>query len=380
MADDFDVQLVGWGPQARVYDASAVSTHGLEMVARPASAPTSPLPLPSRIGLRSSMTLSQNSLSPALSPLRTTSPSTLETLRAELCEASGHIVRCCDYARDPLLAPCDTQLVGVEPLYAKLDQVVGRTLANPTLVPCDRPMIAVQAPRGNGTHRAVHAWAALRAPQRMAVLTYSFYDPTTELGVIFHAQLLALAALLSPCILVIHRIIARAGEPRLIEGAYNALWTAWLSVYEHRQQQPGVAPPFWLLFIDDMPPASIAPGHWRCIPHTIALTGFEQRNVTAYISCALQHAIAQRLADPTHHVALLAYYAPAVASIVAQSAASFTTVADVVFFVTVLFSLPLRDISVEELADMYRNGATPNALPSIEHFPQALLELVNRPR
>lgn len=379
--DDLDAQLAGWVPSDPVYVAGpAPARAAAEMVPRTASAPTSPLPLPPRVGLRSSMTLSQSSLSPALSPLRTNSPNTLETLRAELCDGSGHIVRCCDYAREPQLEPCDTQLVGVEPLYTKLDQVIGRTLANPTLVPCDRPMLAVQAPRGNGTHRAVHAWAALRAPRRMAVLTYSFYDPTTELGVIFHAQLLALAALLTPCILVIHRIIARAVEPRLIEGAYNALWTAWLSVYEHRQAQPGVAPPFWLLFIDDMPPASIAPGHWRYIPHIVALPGFEQRNVAAYLSCAMQHALALRLANPEDRSALLAYYTPAITDIVQRSAAAFSAVSDVVFFVNTLFSLPLRAVSVEELAEMYHNGATHNAMPSAEHFNTALLELVNRNR
>lgn len=346
MADDYDAQMQLW-------DAGSGSS-GASLA---------------RIALRSSST----SVSPAPSPMRTHSPLD-DAGRAELCESGHHIVRCDDYARNPALQPPAPRLVGVEPLTTLLTTVVGRTLANPALVPCERPVMAVGCPPGSGARSAVHWWAA-RNMHRVAVLTYSFFNAERELVPAFHLRLMALAASLAPCILVVHRMMLRARDPRCMQPLIDAMWSAWLHTSEHQRRLPGTAPPFWLLFIDDEALSVAAPAQWGWIPHVTSLPGYMPTRAADYVECQLERALTERLAQDDAVAGYVAFYRPIVAIFAATHAADFASIADVVAFVALLFDLPLRALDLGALAAMAIDGAPPTVLPGTQHFDEAIVEL-----
>lgn len=343
MADDYDAQMQLW-------DGGHVS-------------PTA------RIALRTS----SNSVSPVPSPIRAYSPAD-DNGRAELCDSGNHIVRCDDYARDADLQPPAPRLVGVESLTTLLTTAVGRTLANPALVPCERPVMAVGCPPSSGARSAVHMWAAQNA-QRCAVLTYSFFSPERELTPAFHMRLMGLAASLSPCILVVHRCLQRAHDPRCIDALMNSMWSAWLSTREHQRRLPGVAPPFWLLFVDSAPINVVVPAQWGWIQHVTTLPGFAPARVADYLECALEHALVARVASADVVASYVTIYRPLVAIFAATHAEDFTAVADVLTFVALLFDLPLRALDLATLRAMAVDGAPATVLPGAQHFEDAVVEM-----
>jgi hypothetical protein len=343
MADDYDAQMQLW-------DGGR-------------SSPTA------RIALRTS----SNSVSPAPSPLRAYSPAD-DSGRAELCDSGNHIVRCDDYARDTELQPPAPRLVGVEPLTTLLTTVVGRTLANPALVPCDRPVMAVGCPPGSGARSAVHMWAAHNA-QRVAVLTYSFFNHERELVPAFHLRLMALAASLAPCILVVHRCLQRAHDPRCIDALMHSMWSAWLQTREHQRRMPGTPPPFWLLFIDSAPINVVVPTQWSWIPHVTTLPGFAPARIADYLECQLERELTERLASADVAAGYVAFYRPLVAMFAAAHVADFTAVADVLTFVTLLFDLPLRALDLDALRAMAVDGAPTTVMPGAQHFEDAVVEM-----
>jgi len=325
-------------------------------------------PIDNRIPLRTS----SSSLSPVPSPMRTYSPAD-DNGRAELCDSGMHIVRCDNYAQDPYLQPPAPRLVGVEPLLAQLTAVVGRTLANPALVPCEQPVIAVECPPGSGARSAVHLWASMGVPRRVAVLTYSFSNPERELTLAFHLRLMALAASISPCILIVHRPLLRANA--LADHLFVSMWTAWLQTREHQRKQLGVAPPFWLLFIDRVPISMAAPAQWGWIPHVATMPGYMQGRLADYIRCHLERALRERLASDDDAARYTAAYTSTVGPFAQAHSTDFASIADVIKFVALLFDLPLRDISIPDLAAMAIDGAPPTVLPSPDHFAAALVEM-----
>jgi len=395
---DFDAQMNGWtmdvAPTATaapsVYavwtgpTSSALSSSSPAPVASPGlSASTGSLPsLPSRMALRSSASspvASPLSAGTSSSPMRTQSPVTPEMMAANypLCEDRMHIVRCNDYARDPQLAPPVEQLVGVDALYAMLDATIGATLVNPTLCPSLVPVMAVQSTPGSGARLAVHLWAARRAPQRLAVLTYSFFDGNTEASVRFHHDLFTLAASLTPCILVIDRIMTRAAaESVVVEAVYNAMAFAWAQRTEHRMTPPGMLPPFWLLFIDEKSPKVVPPGQWQLIQHNVVLDGLTPATVRTYLLCIVRNQVAARLANAADVDGLMAHYEAHIGPFLAAHGTRFGAIGDIVQFVNILFALPLRSRSLLDLRTMTADGAPLSALPGAEHLLPALTEMM----
>jgi len=396
--DDFDEQMGSWGlampaPQPAVFAVWTGAAESPSPSPPPAivRASSSSLVLPPRMVLRSSsssapasasssMTSFPSPLSTTLSmsPMRANSPITADMLAPaqRLPADKSHSVCCDDYARDPLLAPPTERLAGVEPLLAMLDAAVGMTLANPTLCPSDLPVMAVQSASGSGTRLAVHLWAARRAPQRVAVVTYAFFEPMSEQTVAFHHALFDYAASLSPCILIADRIMDRAVEQRTVEATYNAMAYAWTQRREHRPLLPGTLPPFWLLFIDSLSPNVVPPHMWSIVPHNAVLEAFGPANAGLYVRCVLHNHVAARLASGIDVDTLMAQYEPHLALFLASHGSRFTAIADVVRFAKILFALPLRSHSVADLHSMAVDGAPPSAWPTPEHFVPALTEMV----
>lgn len=370
MSDDYDDQLRQWHGVAvdAVIAPMAASTPDLSPV-------HSVSPMPERMALRSS----SSSLSPVpgLSPMRAHSPSDDRATDIDLCKSDQHIVHCSDYARDLQLQPPARNLVGVESLRQMLANVVGRTLANPVLMPCEKPAMAVKCPTGSGARSAVHAWAAAGVPQRVAVLSYEFYNPERETTVAFHMNLMRMAAALSPCILVVHRLLQRINNAQGVAAVTAAMWSAWLQMTKYRQVDWSAAPAFWLLFIDDVP-MNVAAPQWSWIPHVVALSGYTPLQLGEYLLCRMSHAIEVRIASPEHVTLLMEWYRPMVALFATQHAHEFASVGDIVRFVTDLFLMPLRELTLEQLAEMRTHGVTPDAMPQAHHFEQTMVEMLQQ--
>lgn len=370
MIDDYDDQLAQWHGVVAAPVLSAAATPEL-----PLSPVLSASPMPERMALRSS----SSSLSPVpgLSPMRTHSPLDDRSADIDLCQSDQHIVHCSDYARDLQLQPPARSLVGVEPLQQMLANVIGRTLANPVLMPCEKPVMAVKCPTGSGARSAVHAWAAAGVPQRVAVLTYEFFNPDRETTVAFHMNLMRMAAALSPCILVVHRLLQRINHVDGIAKVTAAMWSAWLQMTKCRQSEWSAPPAFWLLFIDDVP-MNLAASQWSWIPHVVALSGYTPMQLGEYLLCRMSHAIELRIASSEHVAMLMAWYRPMVDAFAAQHAHEFASVGDIVRFVADLFLLPLRDLTLTDLAEMRMHGVTPAAMPQASHFEQAMTEMLQQ--
>jgi hypothetical protein len=274
-----------------------------------------------------------------------------------------HMIRVASYAENPALtAEVDRRegLVGVEPVYALLDRLVGKTLANSVVSPCAHPVASIQAPVKSGARSAVHTWAAT-SPTRVNVVTWCFSDDKTEVSHTFFSRLMTFAATRRPAILLLHRISQRAPSP-LVQAIYDSVWRSYYAFYDQRTTSADAyrsAPPFWVVMLDQYSAAQILPGTWACsLTNTVVIAGFSPSQKAAYLGAMIEQELVRRLVRREDVRAVMESYAPAIAEVLA--AEEFADPRDIAEYVRTLFSVPVERLTVETLVNLsVGDGVTP---------------------
>lgn len=269
--------------------------------------------------------------------------------------AGTHVVRLNMYAEQPTLESDVSRrngLVGVEPVYALLDRLVGKTLANPVAAPCANPVASIQAPAKSGARSAVHTWAATSI-RRVNVVTWCYFDAATEVSHTFFSRLMAFAASKAPAILLLHRISERA-PPEIVRELYDQVWKSYYAFYDQRTTAAELhhsVPPFWLVMLDRWSASQILPAQWGCaLPNTVVIAGFSGSQKAAYLAAMVEQELARRLARRDDVPVVMAEYAASLAEIAAVE--SFENPRDITEYVRLLFSLPVDRHTVETLAGL----------------------------
>lgn len=282
---------------------------------------------------------------------------------------SDHVVQTHLYANDLSAKPPVSQredLASVEPIYALLESVVGRPLANPILSPCRSPIMAVQGPAQSGALTAVNVWAATNSP-RVNVITFK-WTREEECGARFYSRLMEAASNVQPCILIIHRVTERA-PPQGHGMIFNAIWQAYLRYLEVKVV---TTPPFWLMFVDFHIPADVL-SNWDVIKNVTCLAPFSKPE--RFMQSMIQQELRRLLATDDQVKTFGEFYAPLAQEIVQNNAAMFNHTRDVMDFVEHLFDAPIKRHSVQDMRAIGSCVSVGVVLPQPTDFDEALAQL-----